>query len=492
MSSKKSDLFFKSIEEGSLLRKFIVLFFLISVIPVFLLFIIYLQLSIHGHILIHASRLHSALIFIVLGCGVGYWAMRIIFYKIQEITSVYQKMVSLVSENIQAEKERNELVSLVESADIMSQALEQNVKDLAAKKESLKNVIGKISSGLTNMKDIDVFLDVVLNAAIQSIGAKTGVLLLLDEDNPQNLEIHSIVSADQNFVESDVQQTFRIEGFFQTIILSGKALLEKESFFHSEKHEDDLIFKGPVMAAPLVHKNVIKGIIVLSESQSGSEFSESDLNLLFGIASQIALALEDDYVTKNMEKKYLETIESLALFADSRDKYANGHPGRVAEYCLLIARRMDLSESDLNLLEQAAKFHDLGKISIPENVLNKEGQLTTEEWELIKKHPETAESIMRPVRSLENVCDIIRHHHEKLDGSGYPDGLKGEEIPLLVRILSVADIFDALMSNRSYRNKFETEKSFEILRSLQNQIDQEVVKILEKGLKDQGKMIYVT
>src|SRR5204862_3805247 len=123
---------------------------------------------------------------------------------------------------------------------------------------------------------------------------------------------------------------------------------------------------------------------------------------------------------------------------------------RVSRLCVEMGKQLNLNKSDLNLLRDAAKLHDLGKIGVTDAVLKKEGPLTNDEMEMMKRHSEIGEGIIKPIRSLKNLCDPIRHHHEKLDGTGYPDRIKGSEITFLTRILTVADIYDALTSERSY------------------------------------------
>ena len=136
----------------------------------------------------------------------------------------------------------------------------------------------------------------------------------------------------------------------------------------------------------------------------------------------------------------------------------------------------------------AARLHDLGKIGIPDEVLKKEGPLSDHEWVLMRKHPEIGESIIKTIHSLHHLCDIIRRHHEKLDGSGYPDGLKKDDITPLVRITTIADIFDALTTNRSYRAKMTHKEACQTLRNMQDQLDQEIVEIFIETLQEQKRL----
>jgi len=152
----------------------------------------------------------------------------------------------------------------------------------------------------------------------------------------------------------------------------------------------------------------------------------------------------------------------------------------------MIANKLGLEEEDLVTLHGAAMLHDLGKIGIPDEVLIKKEPLNDQDWLLMRRHPEIGESIIKPIRSLGHLCDLIRHHHEKLDGTGYPDGLKDDEITPLVRILTIADIYDALTTNRPYRKKMNTIEANRTLRSMEKQIDQDIVEGFIEALEGQS------
>jgi len=164
----------------------------------------------------------------------------------------------------------------------------------------------------------------------------------------------------------------------------------------------------------------------------------------------------------------LERAESvlvaLSNAIEAKDPYTEGHAERVAHYCVEIGKRLDLSPERLRRLRLGGFLHDIGKIGVSEAILNKPGALDESEWQVMKRHPEIGERICRPLRSLREVLPIIRSHHERPNGSGYPDGLRGDEIPLEARIVCLADIYDALATTRSYKRSFSRERCLEILR----------------------------
>jgi putative two-component system response regulator len=155
---------------------------------------------------------------------------------------------------------------------------------------------------------------------------------------------------------------------------------------------------------------------------------------------------------------------SLALSIEAKDPYTEGHCDRLSKYSVALAERLGLADDIRVALRRAGIVHDIGKLGVPEKILLKPGPLTDEEWVIMKQHPVVGERICSPLKSFRLVLPIIRHHHEKQDGSGYPDGLKGEEIPLTARILQITDIYDALTTDRPYRNALRPPNAFAVMR----------------------------
>ncbi len=172
---------------------------------------------------------------------------------------------------------------------------------------------------------------------------------------------------------------------------------------------------------------------------------------------QLSAANED------LHRLFTGSIKALAQALEAKDEYTQGHSARVAEESVNIARYLSLSDTEVRRMWLAGYLHDIGKIGIKEAILNKPGKLDEEEWDLIQQHPVVAGRILGPIPELSDVIDIIVHHHERYDGTGYPDGLEGNSIPLGARILAVADTYDALTSRRPYRDPLALEEAHRIL-----------------------------
>lgn len=177
----------------------------------------------------------------------------------------------------------------------------------------------------------------------------------------------------------------------------------------------------------------------------------------------IALTDRMDITMKSQEDTYVGTIKALLTALDAKDKYTAGHCSRVTDYAVQIGRAMNLDDDELRNLEEASLFHDIGKIGVPESILNKTETLTNDEFDFIKKHPAIGATIIESISFFAHQSSIVRHHHERWDGRGYPDGLAGSSIPLAARILAVADTYDAMTSDRPYRARMPQEKALAII-----------------------------
>lgn len=468
-----------ALEQASILRKFTIFFLLMSIIPMCVLFFFYTEIRTHGSLEIELMDLNLTLIFVALGVLLGYFSMRAVLQQLVDLTNVNKRALESVlgPEKIRKlSKEQNEIAVLAQSFTAITDKLEENVKSLEMAKKSLHSIMNKVGQGISNMENIDTFLELILETVTEAMSGNVGVLLLKDK-NQNNLWVKTIYGT-----HLDDEKLIRIlmgkdTALFQVIHSKRPRIIQRLSAEISEFKEYPRLFIAPMICAPLIYKEKIVGVITVS-GRKVDEFEENEENLIFNLASQTAVAIVNSQLNKDMEKTYFETISALALAVDAKDKYSRGHLDRVANYCVQIAKKMGLDGEEIETLRNAARLHDIGKIGIPDEVLGKKGILTDQEMDLMKKHPEIGEGIIKPIRSLGHLCDIIRHHHEKIDGTGYPDGLKSDEITPLVRITTVADIYDALTTDRPYRVQFSKEKAFDILCEMKGQIDPDIVDIL--------------
>ena len=192
---------------------------------------------------------------------------------------------------------------------------------------------------------------------------------------------------------------------------------------------------------------------------------------------------------KQMETMSLQMMQTLSTTIEAKDEYTRGHSHRVAEYAVLIAKELGWSQKDISNLRNAAHLHDIGKIGIPDTILNKPTKLTEEEYAVIKEHTVIGAEILKNIRLIDHVTEVARSHHERYDGTGYPDGLKGEEIPIHARIIAVADSYDAMQSRRIYRNPLGTAVIYnEILNNRGTQFDPEIADVFLK-LLDENRLV---
>ncbi|AET70743.1 putative domain HDIG-containing protein [Desulfosporosinus orientis DSM 765] len=180
----------------------------------------------------------------------------------------------------------------------------------------------------------------------------------------------------------------------------------------------------------------------------------------------------------DMRDNYLNTIEALVQALEAKDPYTSGHSARVAKLAVSIAEGIKMSEEKIEFLKYAAVLHDVGKIGVSEIILNKEGELLDVEWEAIRSHPVIGQTIIKGIKFLFDIGQVVRHHHERIDGKGYPDGISGEQIPLESRIIAVADTYDAITSDRSYRKGSSHDEAVaELKRVAGTQLDPELVEV---------------
>ena len=262
--------------------------------------------------------------------------------------------------------------------------------------------------------------------------------------------------------------------------IHGDKVVEEISKFNKELYI--LLLTGHKDLAPPLE--TIRKLDIQGYCEKSDKFDQLLLLIESGIKSiaqmkeikRINLELANTY--DKLEKAYLDSIETLRYTVEAKDPYTRGHSDRVAEYSVLIGEKLGLSEEDLKTLRIGGLFHDIGKIGIPDSILLKESKLTDDEYSEIKNHPSIGAHILCNAEVFKDIIPIVKHHHERYDGRGYPGKLVGEDIPYFARIAAVADAFDAMTSKRTYRNSLPIDiVRNEIEKNLGTQFDTEIGKL---------------
>jgi putative nucleotidyltransferase with HDIG domain len=218
------------------------------------------------------------------------------------------------------------------------------------------------------------------------------------------------------------------------------------------------------------------GVVCLAREAASGGFLPDERDMLLGYAQTTAVALQKLILRENVERNLVDTITAFVNAIESKDRYLKGHSARVALYSVEIAQTLGMTPELVEVVRRGAMLHDLGKLSIMDTILRKPERLTPEEFTIIKSHPMVGAKILEPLRFLARETCAVRHHHERFDGTGYPDGLRGEDIPFVARVVTVADVFDAITSNRPYRTALVLDEAREeISRGIGSHFDPAVV-----------------
>jgi len=338
-----------------------------------------------------------------------------------------------------------------------------------ARLEALVDIIGIIGSTL----DKDQVLRLIVGYAKELLNSEHASLFLID-DQANDIVLH--ISTDPEADNS--LRVPRGKGIIGYVVESGETVLVSDAAQDNRHYRAADRFMGittgSLLAVPLITRTVqlgdelgvastriIGGLEALNKV--GGAFNEEDANLLRTLANQAATVLQIAKLYGDANELFLDTIQALAASIDAKDPYTNGHSQRVSDFSTAIGRQMNLPPEILHELKIGALLHDIGKIGIPDLILTKTGRLTDEEKSKMNEHPTIGANIMRNVRMLEKELPALAEHHEHMDGTGYPNRLTGENISLFGRIVAVADVFDALTSERPYRAALGVEEVLGIL-----------------------------
>jgi len=281
-----------------------------------------------------------------------------------------------------------------------------------------------------------------------------------------------------------------------------KALKRKDLNEETRKILKGLLYQMEIFDAavciPSYFRNDLLGILLLGKKINKSKFGKDELEFFVALTHDVAMAIKNAQLFKELETEltqkqqlFINTTVALAAAIDAKDHYTHGHTARVTNLSLEIAKKLaqinkkELDEEFIEHLHIASLLHDIGKIGIPESILNKDGALNELEKKLIMGHPDIGAVILNPIKELRECIEGVKYHHENYDGSGYPEGLKGEQIPLIASIISVADTFDAMTTDRPYRKGLSKEEAVkEIERVSGKQLHPEICEVFVQLYKE--------
>lgn len=315
-------------------------------------------------------------------------------------------------------------------------------------------------------------------AALRLMKAEVGSLLLIDEEKHQ---LYFEIGLGEK-EEALKAVTLNIgQGIAGWVAQHGEPLIvnspESDPRFLKEVGDKIGYHTRNIICVPVKAKGRVIGVLEAINRQGKTGFRQEDLSILTSLADLVAIALDNARLYAELEEMFFQTAESLSDAIEKRDPYTGGHTKRVAIYTAAIARYLPLTPEERKRLKIIAILHDVGKIGIEGKLLRKKEPLTAEEFEAIKRHSTMGAEIINPIKPLKNdIIPGVKYHHERIDGQGYPEGLRAEEMPRLAKIVAVADTYDAMTTDRPYRKAMGKDEAIQELKnSSGTQLDGEVV-----------------
>lgn len=330
-------------------------------------------------------------------------------------------------------------------------------------REELRDAQGRLSALykanqiIAQERDLSRLFERVLDQILTLVKAHNGAILLKDPSTGGLVTEYTRSGSDSDLVR--ISSTIVNRAFE-----SGEAVLTCDAADDERFDAGQSILAQNIasaMCTPLKQRDEVLGVIYVDTRGTRHAFVQRDLELLVALAGPAAIAIKNASYMRELEKAYDETLILLASAIELRDHYTAGHTWRVTNFSLAVARELGWDEAKLKECQMGGVLHDVGKIAVPDSILNKPGRLTEEEFALMKIHPEKGAHLLQDVSRLSPMIPYCLYHHERYDGKGYPYGLAGEDIPMEGRVVAVADTFDAMTSSRPYRAGMEPDVAIE-------------------------------
>ncbi|NQU95128.1 MAG: HD domain-containing protein [Candidatus Omnitrophica bacterium] len=381
----------------------------------------------------------------------------------------------------------NELKDLAMAFNRITRDLESKIKDLESSHSLTRELFQKIGYAITSTHKTDALFKLIVQTMKKVLIAEGSFLALYDS------EMKHLLLRAYSGPQKDISENMELpsdKGVVSFAITASKPMVIKKggSKEMNIPPEEEYLSYNNMLCVPIMEKSVVIGVLGVSNLKDTGKIDTEDLFLLENLAGQLAIAIENLKLSRDLEKTYYETLLTLARAVEAKDAYSAGHLERVGRYVMKLADRLNINEETKKVLKGGAVLHDLGKLGIRDEILKKEGKFTPEEYEIMKHHSVIGENILKPLRSMSKLSELVRHHHESYDGTGYPDGLKGEEIPLTSRMLSIADMYDAITTDRPYRKAMTAPEAIKTMRSFAGtKMDPKLTEIFISILRDVGK-----
>src|SRR3989338_5773856 len=422
-------------------------------------FMLFIPILVLVWAMLYAVELSYVIFLVVTSSFIGYFLVaRPMIKSIVEIAKRIQTVSSGHALGRIDANEHNEIGELARSFNRITQDLEQKIEELESSRQLVKKLLSRIGTAIVSYEGIDNILNLIVENTVGALEAQMGSLLLVDGEK-QELSVKTTWSHNGETANGE-HRTKLGEGITGWVAKEGRAMRGRAAATalgftnHSSKGGE-----GAVLCVPLKLRDQPIGVIGVLREDLSRTFTEDDESLMTSIGSQVAVAIENYRLNLDVDRTYVETIMALALAVEAKDPYSAGHSKRVGFYARQIGEVLGLDEETLRVLNDAGVLHDIGKIGIKDDILLKPNPLTPDEEKIMQQHSVIGEAIVKPVRSLQKVVALVRHHHELFDGAGYPSGLKGEAVPLGARILSVADTYDSMITDRPYRKRLATDEA---------------------------------
>lgn len=421
----------------------------------------------------------------MLGAG-GYFVCRSVVHALLQAVSEAEAIAGGDISRRMATDTAGEISELARNFNKITTRLQKTIDGLQTSKKQIQELISQVCAAPSAQTvDMSDMLDVFLGTLLSLTGLDRGAIFLFSPDG-KSLEVGAARGVDESHRSTVIPAGKGIIGW---VAVHGQVVTISESMPWG--HPEGLSpFERSMpwgIHVPIGTTGKVRGVVSIGLREGKHEITGDDLLMIQNLATQMAVALENAELKEEMEKTYVETVAALANAVEARDQYTRGHSRRVTRYAVEIALRMNMPDAFIRDLEAASLLHDIGKIGIPDTILRNTDVLAPDGWEFIHEHPIGGEKILKPVGSLSRLCPIVRHHHERFDGSGYPDRLTGEEIPLASRIIAVADSFDAMVSDRAYRPTRTREDAMEeLVRCRGTQFDPRCVDVFLSGLESRA------